>query len=1009
MATKLSKIGAFGGMHTAGIYSDMTVDGPEIGTLVVVIDRAKNLPNRRTMGKQDPYCAARLGKEAKKTETDKRGGQTPKWDQELRFTVHDSPDYHQLKVSVFNDDKKTELIGETWVSLDSILTPGGGQSDTWHGLNCKGKYAGEIRIELTYYDTRPKAEKTPAERKEVARPEAQRPSVGGPRESTPVKRRPLPSDPTGAAPSPANTPDQRGLAAGQAGPRSYPTPPRQQRPNEYATPTSQRRSQLYDGQPQSADRRRPLNDASPLTNNTPAPTQHTQPPPRASRAVEHDPYTPPQLQPLARSNTAPQHEDGFDMSYTAPKPYEVRAIDALPPHMMDAGNRAMSQVDLRPSYGHSQSTDAPHSYSAPSVPTQHTYEQPETHRLEYSSQSAGYSNGHPQQAIEDYRRVSSSHQEAPYQIEPLRPQHNAAQNNDYGYDQVALRNPYQAQRGYAEQQDSYDPFASPAHGRRHSSMQPTVEDEDDCPPPPPMHRSDAATIVQHHQRSPPGYEVDAPAPLNISRYREQSAGYESPQGYDSPQGYGNGYSSPHSAERRYTHPRPSMSPQPDSRPVSRDTMAPSPLRQETSALPASLVPGYSSSQQDNQMVLRGDRRNSGAYQTSPAYETPPQQRHWSEPDNRLAQYNPSQRPTSLAHHQSAPAADYPGYYEHPAPQEPQHVSPYQEGPPMIKPRAMSPGEMRHTSENRASRNPLRSMPTRKSVSPRPPPSNVGSGERRLSGVPFNPDSFDVFNPSVSRDSNSGNGRSGDDRRSSGVEINDKGQVTTFSGRVIDASDHLPLDSWAPEPDRKGTEKERPVRERASLNGSRDIEAATERERQRKERDRIRNAVNASVSSGGSPSTALVVTSSRHRYGANPSMNDSATILPDESATPPSAGRNRLQKRNQRPISSYTPPSQNSPGYIPSPNTNSLVLRERENLGNYGGSPGYNGSPGYGGTGSRHSVAAPPIPAKIPLDANGHVMSEDLAALSMELQTIDIGGSTGRNRGATRRRYGGGGY
>ena len=79
MATKVANMGALGGMHTAGIFSDMTVDGPEIGTLVVVIDRAKNLPNRRKMGKQDPYCAARLGKEAKKTETDKRGGQTPKW------------------------------------------------------------------------------------------------------------------------------------------------------------------------------------------------------------------------------------------------------------------------------------------------------------------------------------------------------------------------------------------------------------------------------------------------------------------------------------------------------------------------------------------------------------------------------------------------------------------------------------------------------------------------------------------------------------------------------------------------------------------------------------------------------------------------------------------------------------------------------------------------------------------------------------------------------------------
>ena len=78
-ATKLVKPAALGAQHTAGIYSDMTVDGPIIGTLVTIIDRAKNLPNRRSMGKQDPYCAARLGKEAKKTATDRRGGQTPRW------------------------------------------------------------------------------------------------------------------------------------------------------------------------------------------------------------------------------------------------------------------------------------------------------------------------------------------------------------------------------------------------------------------------------------------------------------------------------------------------------------------------------------------------------------------------------------------------------------------------------------------------------------------------------------------------------------------------------------------------------------------------------------------------------------------------------------------------------------------------------------------------------------------------------------------------------------------
>lgn len=79
MSGKLSKVHPLNGAHTAGIFADMTVDGPEIGTLVVIVDRAKNLPNRKTIGKQDPYCAARLGKEAKKTKTDIRGGQTPRW------------------------------------------------------------------------------------------------------------------------------------------------------------------------------------------------------------------------------------------------------------------------------------------------------------------------------------------------------------------------------------------------------------------------------------------------------------------------------------------------------------------------------------------------------------------------------------------------------------------------------------------------------------------------------------------------------------------------------------------------------------------------------------------------------------------------------------------------------------------------------------------------------------------------------------------------------------------
>ena len=77
--TKPKNANSTSSLPAAGIFADMSVDGPVIGTLVAVVDRAKNLPNRKTMGKQNPYCAARLGKEARKTGTDLRGGQTPRW------------------------------------------------------------------------------------------------------------------------------------------------------------------------------------------------------------------------------------------------------------------------------------------------------------------------------------------------------------------------------------------------------------------------------------------------------------------------------------------------------------------------------------------------------------------------------------------------------------------------------------------------------------------------------------------------------------------------------------------------------------------------------------------------------------------------------------------------------------------------------------------------------------------------------------------------------------------
>ena len=151
------------------------------------------------------------------------------------------------------------------------------------------------------------------------------------------------------------------------------------------------------------------------------------------------------------------------------------------------------------------------------------------------------------------------------------------------------------------------------------------------------------------------------------------------------------------------------------------------------------------------------------------------------------------------------------------------------------------------------------MPTRKSVSPRPPTRDEDFGQRRLSGVPFGPDDFNVLNPSLSKP--------GDDepeRPGSRMEYNDKGQIVTFSGRVVDASDHLPIDNWAPEPEPKGTVKDKAPRIRAQLNGSRGLQEAQMREekyrRDRSERDRISMAADVTFgSTEPNPSQALVMT------------------------------------------------------------------------------------------------------------------------------------------------------
>lgn len=150
------------------------------GTLVCVVLKARNLPNKKSIGKQDPYTVLSMGQEQQKTRPDKRGGQHPTWDEQLHFEVYEDMEdaltatstngtgsgsgskatsatkakggKKVLKVACYADDsKEPEFIGEGLVDLTETLQTG--EFDEWVTIKAKDRYAGEVYLELTFYSS----------------------------------------------------------------------------------------------------------------------------------------------------------------------------------------------------------------------------------------------------------------------------------------------------------------------------------------------------------------------------------------------------------------------------------------------------------------------------------------------------------------------------------------------------------------------------------------------------------------------------------------------------------------------------------------------------------------------------------------------------------------------------------------------------------------------------------------------------------------------------------------
>ncbi|RMZ85429.1 hypothetical protein DV737_g751, partial [Chaetothyriales sp. CBS 132003] len=680
-------------------YAEMLIDGPEIGTLIVVVDRAKNLPNRRTMGKQDPYCAMRLGKEAKKTTADRRGGQTPRWDQELRFTVRDSPDHYRLKCSVFNDDKKTDLIGESWIDLKALIVPGGGQNDLWHQLNFKGKYAGDIRIEMTYYDTRENVVAEAAkERRRAKGPASDTMSVTssvrqlGPRE---VKRRPLPPNPDPGADVAVDSPPPLRIH-------------RQLLPQPGVEQQQEQEEQLWQLQ------------------------QH-QPPPRPPQQEPHRYHH--HNQPEVDNPYNPQPHE-----WSSPQAHDVFAIDV--DHHAAAYNPYERQEDTISSL---------ECYDDNSVQGQFPTD-------EYNSSPQGYS-GHPRPILPDSYTES--------------------------------------QLGWHHQHSSPPPpphqMASSPHSSPHSSP-PAHQSPPGLPDVPPrQHRMSASpTKYAPYRDSPLRQSITSHEVLpQLSHYHDPSADQDA--------------SAPPPPTHRIAMLSRSSSAQ-SALPQSQHTrQLPQPLTTVGDRGPLQMIEHHYQSQPQRALPTPPDRRptvadasddeliagkfpapNQLAQNFGVDFVTEP-----VEVDNsgRYIRRNSGLDDGPYQLLQRAHTFDTADVFD--------ERNTYRSQPQVVKPRAVSP-------------NAAHSVP-RKSISPHPQAQAERSG---MGTVPFSPDSYDVLIP----DPSGGPTRNlsiKDERevaRQNEVDkLKDQGPIIGNDGRVIDPSDHLPSDTWAPEPERKQRQPEHVIR------------------------------------------------------------------------------------------------------------------------------------------------------------------------------------------------------
>ncbi|TYZ59839.1 hypothetical protein PybrP1_005475 [[Pythium] brassicae (nom. inval.)] len=109
---------------------------------------ARNLLDKQTFGKQDPYCKITVRNRTFKTRVHDNGDKAPVWNERFTFETYD-PQLDQLRIEVLDKNfTASTLIGEVYLPVNMFVH--GNVVDEWYTLNNGKKRAGEINLRIQF-------------------------------------------------------------------------------------------------------------------------------------------------------------------------------------------------------------------------------------------------------------------------------------------------------------------------------------------------------------------------------------------------------------------------------------------------------------------------------------------------------------------------------------------------------------------------------------------------------------------------------------------------------------------------------------------------------------------------------------------------------------------------------------------------------------------------------------------------------------------------------------------